>query len=79
MKENQTKGSNMVEITWLGHATFEIQFEWGEVLVLDPWITGNPAYPTGHEIKRADVIVVFMDIPITYRIWCGWRTSSIPR
>ena len=46
----------MIQITWLGHATFEIQFESGEVLVLDPWITGNPAYPTGHEIKRADVI-----------------------
>ena len=48
----------MVQITWLGHATFEIQFESGEVLVLDPWITGNPVYPTGHEIKRADVIAV---------------------
>jgi L-ascorbate metabolism protein UlaG (beta-lactamase superfamily) len=56
IQENIAKGSNMIQITWLGHATFEIQFESGEVLVLDPWITGNPAYPTGHEIKRADVI-----------------------
>jgi L-ascorbate metabolism protein UlaG (beta-lactamase superfamily) len=58
IQENIAKGSNMIQITWLGHATFEIQFESGEVLVLDPWITGNPAYPTGHEIKRADVIAV---------------------
>ena len=48
----------MVKITWLGHATFEIQFETGEVLVLDPWITGNPSYPAGYEIKRADAIAV---------------------
>ena len=46
----------MITITWLGHATFEIQFESGEVLVLDPWITGNPAYPAGYEIKRVDAI-----------------------
>lgn len=48
----------MLEITWLGHAAFEIKFESGEVLVLDPWITGNPAYPSGHEIKRADAIAI---------------------
>ena len=48
----------MIKITWLGHATFEIQFESGEVLVLDPWITGNPAYPAGYEIKRVDAIAV---------------------
>src|SRR5580700_6813852 len=48
----------MIQITWLGHATFEIQFESGEVLVLDPWITGNPAYPAGYEIKKADAIAI---------------------
>lgn len=48
----------MIKITWLGHSAFEIGFEGGEVLVLDPWITGNPAYPAGHEIKRADAIAV---------------------
>jgi L-ascorbate metabolism protein UlaG (beta-lactamase superfamily) len=48
----------MIKITWLGHAAFEIEFEGGEVLVLDPWITGNPVYPAGHQIKRADAIAV---------------------
>jgi L-ascorbate metabolism protein UlaG (beta-lactamase superfamily) len=48
----------MIKITWLGHATFEIQWESQEVLVLDPWITSNPAFPKGYEIKRADVIAV---------------------
>jgi L-ascorbate metabolism protein UlaG (beta-lactamase superfamily) len=32
----------MIQITWLGHSAFEIQFE----------------YPKGHEIKRADAIAV---------------------
>ena len=33
----------MIQITWLGHATFEIEVESGEVLLLDPWVEGNPA------------------------------------
>src|SRR5271154_5719326 len=48
----------MIQITWLGHATFEIQFESREVLILDPWIEGNPAYPKGHKIQKADAIAV---------------------
>lgn len=48
----------MITITWLGHSTFEIRFETGEVLVFDPWIEGNPAYPKGYEIERADAIAI---------------------
>ena len=48
----------MIQITWLGHATFELQFETGEVLILDPWIEGNPAYPKGYEIKKVDAIAL---------------------
>jgi L-ascorbate metabolism protein UlaG (beta-lactamase superfamily) len=48
----------MVRITWLGHASFELQFDSGEVLVLDPWIEGNPAYPKGYEIRKVDAIAV---------------------
>ena len=46
----------MIQITWLGHATFEILFPTGEVLVLDPWVEGNPAYPKDYEIKKVDAI-----------------------
>jgi len=46
----------MVKITWLGHSTFEFQFPTGEVLITDPWIEGNPAYPKGYEIERVDAI-----------------------
>jgi len=48
----------MLQITWLGHANFEIKFESGEVLLLDPWIEGNPAYPKDYKIERADAIAV---------------------
>ncbi len=48
----------MTQITWLGHATFELRFDSGEVLVTDPWIEGNPAYPKGYKLKRVDAISV---------------------
>jgi L-ascorbate metabolism protein UlaG (beta-lactamase superfamily) len=48
----------MTKITWLGHSTFELQFESGEVLVLDPWVNGNPSYPAGYKIGRVDAIAL---------------------
>ncbi len=48
----------MIHITWLGHATFELRFATGEVLVLDPWIEGNPKHPANHKIERVDAIAI---------------------
>jgi L-ascorbate metabolism protein UlaG (beta-lactamase superfamily) len=48
----------MTQITWLGHATFQLRFDSGEVLVIDPWIEGNPAYPKDFKIQRVDAIAV---------------------
>ncbi len=48
----------MTEITWLGHATFQLRFDSGEVLILDPWIDGNPTYPQGYKVKQLDAIAV---------------------
>lgn len=48
----------MTQITWLGHATFEFRFETGEVLLFDPWTTGNPPYPAGYKISQVDAIAV---------------------
>ncbi len=48
----------MINITWLGHSTFALEFETGEVLVLDPWITGNPSYPASYKLKRVDAIAI---------------------
>ena len=48
----------MVEITWLGHATFQFRLDSGEVIVMDPWVEGNPKYPKDHQFSRIDAILV---------------------
>jgi L-ascorbate metabolism protein UlaG (beta-lactamase superfamily) len=48
----------MLEITWLGHATFQLRLDSGEVIVLDPWMDGNPMFPAGHQFQRIDAILV---------------------
>ncbi|MBM3813530.1 MAG: metal-dependent hydrolase [Acidimicrobiia bacterium] len=48
----------MIEITWLGHSSFQFKLASGEVYMLDPWTEGNPKYPAGHVISRADYILV---------------------
>jgi L-ascorbate metabolism protein UlaG (beta-lactamase superfamily) len=48
----------MLEITWLGHSTFQFRLASGEVLVMDPWLDGNPAYPKGHSFDRVDTILI---------------------
>jgi L-ascorbate metabolism protein UlaG (beta-lactamase superfamily) len=48
----------MVEITWLGHGTFQLRLAGGEVIVLDPWTDGNPAYPKTHEFDRVDTMLI---------------------
>lgn len=37
-----------MKITWLGHSGFRIEIE-DAVLLIDPWITGNPVFPAGRE------------------------------
>jgi len=48
----------MVEITWLGHGTFQFRLDSGEVIVMDPWVEGNPSYPKNHSFQRIDAILV---------------------
>jgi L-ascorbate metabolism protein UlaG (beta-lactamase superfamily) len=48
----------MVEIAWLGHGCFQFRLDSGEVIVMDPWVDGNPAYPKGHKFDRIDAILV---------------------
>jgi L-ascorbate metabolism protein UlaG (beta-lactamase superfamily) len=47
-----------MKITWLGHGTVSLQMDSGEVLLMDPWTEGNPAYPKDYNIDRLDVIAV---------------------
>jgi L-ascorbate metabolism protein UlaG (beta-lactamase superfamily) len=48
----------MTQITWLGHSTFELRFDSGEVLIMDPWMEGNPASPKNYKIERVDAIAI---------------------
>ena len=46
-----------IEITWLGHSTFEIRLDSGEVVLIDPWLK-NPKFPEGYELKRVDLLLI---------------------
>jgi L-ascorbate metabolism protein UlaG (beta-lactamase superfamily) len=48
----------MLEITWLGHGTFQLRLDSGEVFVMDPWVDGNPKYPQGHKFDRIDALLI---------------------
>jgi L-ascorbate metabolism protein UlaG (beta-lactamase superfamily) len=37
-----------MQLTWLGHSGFRIEIE-DAVLLIDPWLTGNPMFPQGRE------------------------------
>jgi len=48
-----------LSITWFGHATFLLQSPGGKKILLDPWITGNPASPeSAKKLSPLDLILV---------------------
>ncbi len=47
------------KVTWLGHATFKITTPTGKVVLIDPWVMGNPSCPEGlKKLDRIDVMLV---------------------
>jgi L-ascorbate metabolism protein UlaG (beta-lactamase superfamily) len=48
----------MIEITWLGHGTYQMRLTSGEVTLVDPWIDGNPSFPAKFNIDRVDVMLI---------------------
>jgi L-ascorbate metabolism protein UlaG (beta-lactamase superfamily) len=48
----------MCEITWLGHGTFQLRLPGGEVVLIDPWLNGNPSAPRNHKLDRLDVMLI---------------------
>ena len=46
-------------IQWLSHASFSITTSQGKIILIDPWMSGNPLSPvsTG-DIQKADLILV---------------------
>lgn len=51
-----------MKITWLGHSGFRIEIE-GAVLLVDPWLTGNPMFPVE---RRAEAIAGATHILVTH-------------
>jgi L-ascorbate metabolism protein UlaG (beta-lactamase superfamily) len=45
-------------ITWLGHSSFRLRTPGGKEVLLDPWYTGNPAFPAAARPKSADLILI---------------------
>jgi L-ascorbate metabolism protein UlaG (beta-lactamase superfamily) len=47
-----------VQIVWLGHSTFTIRLETGAVILIDPWLEGNPKHPKGFQLDRVDAVLL---------------------
>ncbi len=48
----------MTKITWLGHSTFHIKVGDGPAILIDPWLSSNPACPDDYELDRLDLVLV---------------------
>lgn len=51
-----------MQITWLGHSGFRIEIE-GAVLLIDPWLTGNPLFPSP---RRAEAVAGATHVLVTH-------------
>src|SRR5438128_451983 len=48
-----------VEFTWFGHATFCVRTPGGKVILIDPWVQGNPACPDHlKNVDQCDVMLL---------------------
>lgn len=47
-----------MEITWLGHGTVHFRLPSGQVVLMDAWTEGNPAYPKGFNLDRIDTLAL---------------------
>ncbi|MFA4915752.1 MAG: metal-dependent hydrolase [Syntrophales bacterium] len=51
-----------VKVKSLGHAGFQITSEKGKIVIIDPWLTGNPLAPCkAEELVKADFVLVTHD------------------
>jgi L-ascorbate metabolism protein UlaG (beta-lactamase superfamily) len=46
-------------LVWLGHSTFKLTTPGGKVIVIDPWVAGNPACPEKlRKLDRIDLMLI---------------------
>lgn len=47
------------KFTWLGHSTVRLDLPSGEVVLIDPWVAGNPSCPDdAKKLDRLDAILI---------------------
>jgi L-ascorbate metabolism protein UlaG (beta-lactamase superfamily) len=47
-----------IKLTWLGHSTFRVETPAGKVVLIDPWVMGNPKCPEAEKkVKQVDVML----------------------
>lgn len=51
-----------MQLTWLGHSGFRLEIA-GQVLLIDPWLTGNPMFPAE---RRAEAVAGATAILVTH-------------
>ena len=48
-----------IQLTWLGHATFQAISSGNQVIVIDPWVNDNPSFPEKFKkFARIDLILI---------------------
>ncbi len=47
-----------MQLTWLGHSACALTLASGEVVLIDPFLNGNPHYPASHQVSRCDAILL---------------------
>jgi len=49
---------NGIKLTWLGHATFRVETPDGKIIIIDPWVMGNPKCPESEKtVKMVDILL----------------------
>ena len=64
-----------MNIIWLGHGSFRIEIA-GQVLLIDPWLTGNPVLPeVSHEAAVAGATHILLTH--AHRRCCSPQTIAV--
>lgn len=57
--ENRPTEEGRPRFTFMGHSTIRCDLASGEVVLIDPWVAGNPACPRAlHDFERLDAMLI---------------------